>query len=287
MSNLPKKNDEGDKALVSYSQMRMYKQCPKAYEYRYVEGIKGILPGRVKVGSAFDKAANEMLLQRMEDKPVDEEAGIGAALEYWNKPDADFDETDIAGDDDLMGKMMSAIREYSVIAAKTDVQYVQHYLEYSLTPDVLMIGNIDLVELSPEAGGLIIVDNKSTMKKRSGRYTHETAAIDEQLTLYAAGMSATQDTPVVGRGWNVVDIGRKTPGRIESIQVKDDDQATTDDLALRYANATLAMMEHSCETGSFAPLARGTWACSQQYCEFYNRCEYGSKNRNVIPIGNI
>jgi len=287
MSNLPKKNDEGDKALVSYSQMRMYKQCPKAYEYRYVEGIKGILPGRVKVGSAFDKAANEMLRQRMNDQPIDEEAGIGAALEYWDAPDTDFDETDIAGDDDLMGKMMSAIREYSVIAAKTDVQYVQHYLEYSLTPDVLMIGNIDLVELSPEAGGLIIVDNKSTMKKRSGRYTHETAAIDEQLTLYATGMSATQDTPVVGRGWNVVDIGRKTPGRIESIQVKDDDQSTTDDLALRYANATLAMMEHSCETGSFAPLARGTWACSQQYCEFYNRCEYGSKNRNVIPIGNI
>lgn len=286
MSNLPKKNDDG-MALVSYSQMRMYKQCPKAYEYRYVDGIKGTLPGRVKVGSAFDKAANEMLRQRMDDKPVDEEAGIGAALEYWDKPDAEFDETDIAGDDDLMGKMMSAIREYSVLAAQTDVQFVQHYLEYSLTPDVLLIGNIDLVELSPEAGGMIVTDNKTTLKKRSGRYTHEVAAIDEQLTIYTAGMVATQDEPVVGRGWNVVDIGRKSPGRIESIQVKDEHVDTTVELATNYAKATLNMMEHSCETGSFAPLARGTWACSHQYCEFYNRCDYGSKNRTIIPIGNI
>lgn len=287
MSNLPKKNDDGDKGMVSYSQMRMYKQCPKAYEYRYVDGIKGLLPGRVKVGSAFDKAANEMLRQRMEDKKVDEEAGIGAALEYWNEPDIEFDETDIAGDDDLMGKMMSAIREYAVIAEKTDVQYVQHFLEYDLTPDVLLIGNVDLVEFSEEAGGLIIVDNKSTLKKRSGRYSHAVAAYDEQLTIYTAGMIATQDDTVVGRGWNVVDIGRKTPGRIETIHVKDDKVNLTAELANEYARATVQMMEHSCETGSFAPIARGTWACSQQYCEFFNRCDYGSKHRNITPIGSI
>ena len=286
MSNLPKKNDDG-MALISYSQMRMYKQCPKAYEYRYVDGIKGVMPGRVKVGSAFDKAANEMLRQRMDDKPVDEEAGIGAALEYWNAPNEDFDETDIAGDDDLMGKMMSAIREYAALAAQTDVQYVQHFLEYSLTPDVLLIGNIDLVEMSAEAGGLIITDNKSTMKKRSGRYSHDIAAIDEQLTIYTAGMAATQDEPVVGRGWNVVDIGRKTPGRIETIQVKDANVDKTIELANGYARATLAMMENSCESGSFAPLGRGTWACSDKYCEFYARCEYGSKNRTVTPIGDM
>jgi hypothetical protein len=265
----------------------MYKQCPKAYEYRYVDGLKGLLPGRVKVGSAFDKAANEMLRQRMDDKPVDEEAGIGAALEYWNEPDTDFDETDIAGDDDLMGKMMNAIREYSAVAKNTDVQYVQHFLEYDLTPDVLLIGNVDLVEFSEEANGLIIVDNKSTLKKRSGMYTHEVAAYDEQLTIYTAGMIATQDDTVVGRGWNVVDIGRKTPGRIETIKVRDDKVNLTAELANEYARATLQMMEHSCETGSFAPIARGTWACSQKYCEFFDRCDYGSKHRNITPIGSV
>jgi len=284
MSSLPKKNDDG-MALVSYSQMRMYKQCPKAYEYRYVEGLKGVMPGRVKVGSAFDKAANELLRQRMDDKPIDEEAGIGAALEYWDKPDTEYDETDIAHDDDLMGKMLSAIREYALIAEKTDVQYVQHSLEYQILPDVLVIGNIDLVELSSEAQGLVITDNKSTMKKRSGRYTHETAIIDEQLTLYTAGMIATQDEPVTGRGWNVVDIGRKSPGRIETIHIKDDHAETTAELATNYALATIGMMENSCGTGSFAPLGRGTWSCSHQYCEFFNRCEYGSRNRTAIPIG--
>jgi hypothetical protein len=85
----------------------------------------------------------------------------------------------------------------------------------------------------------------------------------------------------------VVDIGRKTPGRIETIQVRDDNVGTTVDLANNYARATLAMMENSCESGSFAPLARGTWACSHQYCEFFARCDYGSKNRTVTPIGNI
>lgn len=284
MSSLPKKNEDG-LATVSYSQMRMYKQCPKAYEYRYVEGIKGVMPGRVKVGSAFDKAANELLRQRMNNNSIDADAAIGKALEYWDKPDSEFDETDIAADDDLMGKMMSAIREYTTIAENTNVQHVQYELKYNITPDVLIVGNIDLVELSDEAQGLVITDNKSTMKKRSGRYTFENAAIDAQLTLYTAGMIASQDEPVTGRGWNVVDIGRKSPGRIETVHIKDTNAEKTAELATNYALATIDMMENSCTSGLFAPIARGTWACSAQYCEFFNRCEYGSKNRTAIPIG--
>jgi len=286
LSSLPKKMDDG-KGKVSYSQMFTYKGCPKAYEFKYVDGLRPPLPGRVKVGSAFDAAANEMLRQRMDNKPADADAGIGAMLEYWNEPDNEYDETEIAGDDDLVGKMMGAIREYSLIADKTDVQYVQHDIEYSLTPDVILVGKIDLVEFSEEAKGLIIIDNKSTLKKKHGRYTHESAAYDDQLTIYTAGMLATQDDAVVGRGWNVVDCGRKSPGRIETIKVRDDKVNLTAELANEYARATVQMMEHSCETGSFAPIARGTWKCSQQWCEFFHRCDYGSKHRNITPIGNI
>lgn len=286
-SNLPKKNDDGT-AYISYSQMRMYKQCPKAYEFRYVEGIREPLPGRVMVGSAFDKGANAMLRMSMQGQPVDEDAGIAAALEYVDNPDGEFDLTDIAGDDALTGKMMGALREYAEIIPTMTVKGVQESVEYMLTDDVMLIGNIDLIELCPDASGdLMITDNKSTLKKKSGKFTFDNAIIDEQLTLYAMAVDAVREERVTGRGWRVVDIGRKTPGRVESIHIKDETPDVTAELAKNYALANINMMEHSCETGSFAPTARGTWACTFAYCEFFNRCEYGSRNRNAVPIGSI
>ena len=287
MSSLPKKNEDGT-SYISYSQMRMYKQCPKAYEFRYVEGIREPLPGRVMIGSAFDAGANTLLRMSMEGNPVDQDAGISAALEYVDNPDGEFDLTDIAGDDELTGKMMGAIREYSEIIPTMTVKAVQEKVEYMMKDDVMLIGNIDLIELCPDASGdLMITDNKSTLKKKSGKFTFENAIVDQQLTLYAMAVQAVRDERVTGRGWRVVDIGRKTPGRVESVHIKDENPKATEELAKNYALATINMIENSCDTGLFAPTARGTWACTFQYCEFFNRCEYGSRNRNAVPIGNI
>lgn len=284
MSSLPKKNEDG-KALVSYSQMRMFKTCPKAYEFRYIDGLRAPLPGKVKVGSAFDKAANALNRMRIEQKEADAEAGITAAMDYMEDPGEEFDETDIAADDHLNSRIINAVEEYADIVNRIEIVSVQHEIEYAINPDVILIGNVDVVELSPDAQSLIITDNKTTIKKRSGKYTHDLATTDEQLTLYAATIDG--DKPVNGRGWRVIDVGRKTPGRIESVHVKDGKQEATNKLAILNAEATLQMMENACETGAFAPMGRGTWKCTAQYCEFFNRCEYGSKSHTTTPMGSF
>lgn len=277
MTHLPKTNDDGH-AVISHTQMTKFNMCPKAYEYRYVEGIKGIMPGRVKVGSAFDKAANFINEIRIGNDAVDPDAAVTKATEYMDDPGEDYDETDIAGDDALMSRIDEAVREYASIMEDVMVIATQQHVQRHILDDVIVEGYIDTVE--EQDGHTVITDNKTTLKKRSGKYTHDTATTDAQLNLYA--WLREQAT---GRGWRVVDVGRKTPGRIESVHVVDSDPDQSATLTQQAVLATVAQMETACETGLFAPLGRGTWLCSGTYCEFYNRCPYGSKAQTTIPLG--
>lgn len=286
MSSLPKKDDDGN-AVISHTQMNKFNMCPKAYEYRYVEGIKGIMPGRVKVGSAFDKAANFINEERMLNKKADPGSAMHRAAEYMDDPGEEYDETDIAADEGLMSRMDEAVREYASLMANVEVIATQQALSRNIKDDVIIEGFIDTVELIPSSNvvkEVMITDNKTTLKKRSGKYTYDTATIDPQLSLYA-WLYQQDATTAVGKGWRVVDIGRKTPGRIEEVQVIDNNPDGTASLTEQALLATVTQMEAACDTGLFAPLGRGTWLCSHAYCEFYNRCPYGSKSQTTIPIG--
>lgn len=286
MSSLPKKDDDGN-ATLSHTQMNKFNMCPKAYEYRYVEGIKGTMPGRVKVGSAFDKAANFINEERMLNKKADPEPAMHRATEYMDDPGEDFDETDIAADEGLMSRLDEAVREYASLMADVEVIATQHAVSRNILYDVIIEGFIDTVELIPSNNvvkDVMITDNKTTLKKRSGKYTYDTATIDPQLNLYA-WLYQQDAITAVGKGWRVVDIGRKTPGRIEEVQVIDNNPDGTASLTEQALLATVTQMEAACDTGLFAPLGRGTWLCSHAYCEFYNRCPYGSKSQTTIPVG--
>ena len=285
MSSLPKKNDDGI-AFLSHTQMNKFNMCPKAYEYRYVEGIRGIMPGRVKVGSAFDKAANFINEERILKKEADPEAAMHRVTEFMDDPGEEYDETDIAADDGLLSRMDEAVREYAATMQDVQVIATQREVERHIKDDVVIQGFIDTVELvyHNDTPNIIITDNKTTLKKRSGKYTHDTATIDPQLSLYA-WLCDDGDEPSTGRGWRVIDVGRKTPGRIETVHVIDTNPDGTASLTEQALLATTNQMETACETGLFAPLGRGTWLCSQSYCEFYNRCPYGSQSQTTIPVG--
>lgn len=288
MSSLPKKNDDGN-AVISHTQMNKFNMCPKAYEYRYVEGIKGIMPGRVKVGSAFDKAANFINEERMLLKDADPESAMHRAVEYMDDPGEEFDETDIAADDNLLGRIDEAVREYATTMNEVTVIASQKHVTRNIKDDVIIEGYIDTIEALPpysEGEQVMITDNKTTLKKRSGKYTYDTATTDLQLSLYAWLYQPHADGALVsGKGWRVVDIGRKTPGRIEDVHVIDMNPDGTTNLTEEALLATVNQMETACDTGLFAPLGRGTWLCSHAYCEFYNRCPYGSQSQTTIPVG--
>jgi len=290
MSNLPKQDDDG-MAFVSHSQMNKFKMCPKAYELRYVEGIPSIMPGKVMLGSAFDKATNVMNQAKIDGT---EASALDAAVETMEKyiadPGEDFDCTDIADDDNINNKMIEAATEYATgYLSVTEPVAVQQEINYKIKDDVMLTGYIDLVELCHSDGkttttNYMVTDIKTTIKKTSGKFTHDKATIDEQLSVYSLGLDLGD--PVVARGWVVADVGRKTAGRIESVHVIDHNQEQTNENTTNNILATLNQMEAACETGLFPPYGRlSTWLCSEKFCEFYDRCEYGRKAQTTTPIG--
>jgi hypothetical protein len=295
MSNLPKQDDDG-MAFVSHSQMNKFRMCPKAYEFRYVEGIPSIMPGKVMLGSAFDKAANvmnEAKMNKSKDNALD--VAVDAMEKYMDDPGEDFDCTDIAEDDRVKDKMIEAANEYADGYLQTaNPVSVQHEINYKIKDDVTLTGYIDLVELcynsdSPLPGQLMVTDIKTTRKKTSGKYTFSKAAIDDQLGVYALGLDMQDlSLPVAARGWVVADVGRKTPGRIESVHVVDHNQERTDKTTTNNILSTVSQMEAACETGLFPPYGRlSTWLCSEKFCGYYSRCEYGLSARTTTPFGNI
>jgi len=292
MSNLPKQNDDG-MAFVSHSQMNKFRMCPKAYELRYVDGIPSIMPGKVMLGSAFDKATNvmnEAKINKAQDGALD--LAVEAMQGYIDDPGEDFDLTDIAEDDRVKDKMIEAAVEYAEgYLAQAQPVAVQHEINHKIKDDVLLTGYIDLVELcyrdeEIDETEYTVTDIKTTIKKTSGKFSHTKATIDEQLCLYS--LAAGMEDPVVARGWVVADVGRKTPGRIESVHVVDRNQAQTNENTTNNILATINQMEAACETGLFPPYGRlSTWLCSEKFCEFYNRCEYGQRAQTTVPFGDI
>jgi hypothetical protein len=289
MSSLPKQDAVGV-AFVSHSQMNKFKMCPKAYEFRYIEGVPSIMPGKVMLGSAFDKATNAMNQAKMDgDLPSSLDMGIDALEKYIADPGEDFDYTDIADDDRVNDKMIEAATEYaSGYLTHAEPVAVQQEINHKIKDDVVLTGYIDLVELcrseSETATNYMVTDIKTTIKKTSGKFTHAKATIDEQLSAYSLGLDMGE--PVIARGWVVADVGRKTPGRIESVHVIDNNQAQTNENTTNNILATISQMEAACETGLFPPYGRlSTWLCSEKFCEFYDRCEYGRRAQTTTPIG--
>ena len=45
-------------------------------------------------------------------------------------------------------------------------------------------------------------------------------------------------------------------------------------------------LERWCETGNFPAtgLDKDAWVCSEKYCDYYNKCAYGRKAQQIIPV---
>lgn len=288
-----------DKPHFSHSQFRLAfgdGGCLRAYKYRYMDKIKTPVPGRMHIGTTWDRMVNAVLRSKIEEDPIDTAQATGIAIDTLENPpehtkdgdplDYDFSDIDL---DSVKQRLEFATNIYvTSVAPEIAPLSVQREVRIPILGGTHeMLGYIDLVELDDD-GNLCVTDNKASS---SGRitYTADKAQIDPQLLIYQAGVTVS-DEPVMSRAWRVVDLGyKRSAARFDNVRVTD----RSTEHATERAAMTIQSIEDQAvllnaakDTGSFPPTGIGSWKCSAKYCDFYSRCEYGSRARTAIAMTN-
>lgn len=275
--------------------------CLRAYKYRYLDKIKTPVPGRMHVGTTWDRMVNAVLRSKIDGDQLDAAQATDLAVETLDNPpehskdgeplDYDFSDIDI---DSTKQRLEFAANIY-IASVVPDIRpvTVQHEVRLPIldgTHD--MLGYIDLVEYDQE-GALCVTDNKASSSGRS-TYTTDKAQIDPQLLSYQAALNlmplSGHEGRVMSRAWRIVDIGyKRTLARFDNVRVTE--RSITDTIVraqntLRSIEDQAIILNSAKDTGSFPPTGIGSWKCSAKYCDFYGICEYGSANRTAIAITN-
>lgn len=259
--------------------------CGMKFYYRYVEGIKGTVGASLLAGIAFDKATRAFHENLISGADIHGEPKA-VFVDSWENPeetnrDGDLIEYDLSdAPDDIIPRGMNALDSYieqNYAMMPTDTQV---FVEASFNEtDAKLIGYVDVVEkISP--GRYAITDVKSSLSSRK-KWTAEEAVRDPQLSIYAVLWQNMNPTETVeAMGWRHARIGGKV--EVGATHVA----APKPDAIMQRVGYWMGELERWCETGNFPPtgLDKDAWVCGEKYCDYYNRCPYGSKNQTIVPI---
>ena len=167
----------------SFSSLSLFKRCPRAYEFRYIKGIKTPPAGAMILGSA----THEGLEQDMRYKIAEQvNMRTETVLDIFSDSfDRRSQEDDVDWGKDKSGQLkdsgISAISRYhSCRSMELDPKMVEQKFELSLsTPSkptsIKIIGYIDLIETDNS-----LLDWKTGSKKKS----EKDVSYSEQLLMY-------------------------------------------------------------------------------------------------------
>jgi hypothetical protein len=253
--------------------------CGMKFYYRYIEGIKGAVNASLLTGIAFDEATRQYHDNLIAGTLIEDPEVV--FTEAWNNPpktnkDGEVIEYDLGDQpDDLIGSALHALAVYEQTTKDTIKPIAtQVYVEQSFEEtDAKLIGYIDLIEAADS--GICVSDIKTSISPRK-KWTEADAARDAQLGIY----SLLADGDVTTVGWRHARIGGKV--EVGATHVA----APKKEVVLARVTGWMNTLEAWCQTGNFPPtgLDRDAWVCSEKYCDYYHRCEFGSKSQSVIPV---
>lgn len=261
------------KPRLHQSHLSLMYSCPKAYEYRYVMGIKGPPSGVLVTGSATHKSAEENLRHKMsngellaEDEVCDisrDEANriIG---EEGLQPGAD-DEGSI---ETVSGKIVDQAIQLSILHHQevapniTPISVERTFvLELEGFP-VDLAGTMDIEEVNK-------VRDIKTYKKSPTQNFVDTSL---QLSMYGLAKK-TIDGMNPEELWLDVLVKTKEPKLKQFCTTR-----TDADYASLLKRVDLACKQ--IESGLFQPCSPDNWMCSQSYCPYWQEiCEFGRRAR--------
>jgi len=278
MSSIPNSEVSATKISTAFGRAG----CGMKFYYRYVEGIKGVMGAPLVAGIAFDEATRSIHDEMISGEATTDALSVfESAITNPRETDRDgalveYDLSDMPLD--ILDRGAAALREYETQTLTMRPIATQVYVEAEFDEtDTKLIGWVDLVEAASD--GLCVSDIKSSIGPRK-KWTHEDASRDSQLGIYSVLVANQMGQLVSTVGWRHARLGGKV--EVGATHVQAPDAARIMSRVSRW----IKELEHWCSTGDFPPtgLDKDAWVCSQKYCDFYNRCEYGSKSQRVVPI---
>jgi hypothetical protein len=252
---------------LSYSSIGLLERCPKAFYYRYIKGIKSSPNWKMITGSAFDETLNFHYDQKKatgKDEPLDVlQDHVKEEFEH-RKDEASW----IPGQDikAQQGKVLTACTKglkifRDKILTKVEPEGTQIEIYHEFTPGLKFKGYIDLLE--NKDGSQVIVDNKTTWRRWSGKYKLW------QLVVYSYMMSL-QGQEIRETRYDVCLLKKRDDPEIAQFTdfITDDQHkfmARKLDWAVKYL--TMAIKDPSLFNHNF-----NTWQCGNS-CQYVTQCE--------------
>ena len=238
---------------LSYSAINHYLSCQRSYKHKYIDGIPVNQSEALAFGSAWHKMISLVV-----------GSGTMTVNEAWSNPEIhkSFDWQSDMEYVNLANRMIESSRE--VIVRLTPYKaMIDHKVEFTIPQcPVPIIGYIDMIDHDK-----VPVDFKTAGRK----WTQQAADDSLQPTFYLAGLHAqgfikSSDFPYKFR--YMVFTKTKKP----EVQILETTRTSSDVLALF---DLIGRCWDAIEQGIWLPSGIGSWKCSSNYCDFWDRCQAG------------
>lgn len=254
---------------LSYSQIGHYLSCQRSYRYKYINEIPTDSSDALLFGSAWHKMISMVLVDQTPQMAWGKAYDETFNPEKNNHLNSDLWELGVsminATLSTLQGLRPLPVYEFGSYQLAGKVM-IDHYVEFNIPGvPVPIIGYIDMVDIDK-----VPVDFKTASRK----WTQAQADASLQPTFYLAGLHSqkfltAKDFPAKFR---YIIFTKKPPHEIQIIETT----RTAEDILNLFG--LIGDCWQSIQNGSFLPTGAGSWKCSQNYCDFYDRCMGGMKD---------
>lgn len=258
------------KPHLSYSALTMLYRCGVQFDYRYNQGIKSPPGVALHIGKAAHASSEADLTSKMqwgellEEEAVQDEAADAVKRLWKNEPPVRSE-----GDHDEGGAVDEAVSlarlHHRELAPRIEPVAIEQGFRLEM-PDFPfdLVGYVDV----EEAG--TIRDLKTSSKAPSSTAADES----DQLTLYHMNATARGDAP------KKVALDYLVKTKTAKVITLESTRTPMDHLRLL---ARIEAAAKTIQTGSFLPATADSWACSERFCGYWERCKWGS--RKSVSVG--
>lgn len=243
------------KPKYSQSEINLFLKCGRAWEYRYVMGLKTPPKAALTLGKSVDKAVTANFIEKIKtgaDLPMAAVLDAYSTAFESERLATEWEDEDPGEQKDMGVKLVKLHHEQaapSIVPVTVQEEFV---IETDAGYD--LGGTFDVTD---SAGR--IRDTKTANKSYSGE---ELGGV--QPLLYDFAYEAIHGKPATGFVFDVL-VKNKAP-KLQTLEGK----PTADDRAHLFD--TISQMHKAIQAGVALPAPDGAWWCSQKWCGFANVC---------------
>ena len=253
------------------TQVQMFwDKCPKAFEYRYIDGLRTRPAAAMYQGTAYHGGLEENFKHKLDtgdDLPV-EAVGEIAGDRFDNlckleAPKLDEDQQTGALKDQVIALAITYREE---VAPSVQPKEVEVALSVEVAGAYPIACQLDLIDIDD-----IDIEHKTSRSK----WSDDAANGSLQMTAYEYVRRKKLGRETPGGQFHIA-VKKKVP-EIQLIEVvKTQEQLDGFEEVHRFVSAAI-------QRGDFPPRTDGWW-CSQKWCGYWDRCPYGARQAKQMQI---